>query len=60
MPATTSIAQGIQQSSSEYNPSLGISGESITEGTPTNIAFEIKRPSFWMSIFARLCFGIVL
>ena len=60
MPATTSIEQGIQQSSSEYNSAFGISGESNAEGTPANITFEIKRPSFRMSIFSRFALGIVL
>ena len=60
MPATTSIAQGIQHNNSEYSVAFGISGESSTEGIPANIAFEIKRPSFWMSIFSRFAFGIVL
>ena len=60
MPATTSIEQGIQQSSSEYNPTLGISGESNTDSTPANITFDIRRPSFWMSISARFSRGIVL
>ena len=60
MPATTSIPQGIQHNNSEYSVAFGINGESSTEGIPANIAFEIKRPSFWISILSRLCFGAVL
>ena len=60
MPATTSIPQGIQHNNSEYSVAFGISGESSTDGTPANIAFEIKRPSFCMSNFSRFNLGIVL
>ena len=60
MPATSTIAQGIQQSSSAYNALVGISGERSANGTPAYIAFDTNRPTLSISIFARFSFGIVL